>query len=254
MKKRTKTNLKIIGATSVCIFSLTTLFTTTIAWFSSNRTVDTSGMSVRVSMISRAFSSMTVHRCDLSLSTSSTLHFYSEPVVAINNVGAMVETGDLHMDNYSTLNQTQPVLFLFTLETGTYEDDVNIVATSDNAYFTNVITAQNVANFPFSSASAFKSASYSSNNFPFDNVVISDYSTTTTFVEIDGQNTPTYHQSISLFEGTSHTAVKYVAVILDYYADAIEYIKNLPANANYVSIAESNNNSIGFYCDWILEM
>lgn len=254
MKKRTKTNLKIIGATSICIFSLTTLFTTTIAWFNSNTSVNDSGMSVRVSMISRAFSSMTVHRCDLSLSTSSTLHFISEPVVTINNVGAMVETGNLHMDNYSTLNQTQPVLFLFTLDEGTYEDDVNITATSDNAFFTSVITAQNVANFPFSSASSFKSASYATNDFPFDNVAVSDLATTTTFVEINGQNTPTYHQSIELFDGTSHTTVKYIAVVMDYYAAAIEYIKNLPANANYVSIAESNNNSIGFYCDWILEM
>ena len=48
MKKRTKTNLKIAGATSMCLFALTSLFTGTIAWFSSNQSVSGSGMSVTV--------------------------------------------------------------------------------------------------------------------------------------------------------------------------------------------------------------
>ena len=254
MTKKTKTNIKIASATATCIFTLASFFTTTLAWFSSNQSVGANGMSVRVSMLSRAFSSFTVHRCDLSLSTSSALHFYSEPVVAFDNVGKIVETGNLHMDNYSTLNQTQPVLFLFTMESGTYEDEINIVAKSDNDSFTTLITAENVARFPFSSASSFKSASYSSNTFPFSNVEVSDLGTMTSFVEIFEEDDPEFTQSIELFRGTSHTEIKYVAVILDYYSDAIEYIKKLEENINYVSIAARNNNSITFYCDWYLEM
>ena len=254
MTRQTKTNIKIASATATCIFTLASFFTTTLAWFSSNQMVNASGVSVRVSMINRAFSRFTVHSCDLSLSTSTVLHFHSEPVVALDNVGKMVETGNLRMDNYSTLHQTQPVLFLFEMESGTYEDDINIVAISDNASFTTLITAENVANFPFSSASSFKSASYISNAFPFNNVQLNDYDSRTSFVEINGQNTPTFNQSIELFRGTSHTEIKYVAVILDYYADAIEYIKALDENSNYVTIAEANNNSISFFCDWYLKM
>ena len=48
MTGRMKTNLKIIGATAVALFSLTTVFTGTLAWFAANQTVSTTGMSVKV--------------------------------------------------------------------------------------------------------------------------------------------------------------------------------------------------------------
>lgn len=52
MTSRKKTNLKIIGATLVGLFSLTSLFTGTLAWFSMNQSVSATGMSVRVAKMS----------------------------------------------------------------------------------------------------------------------------------------------------------------------------------------------------------
>ncbi len=52
MTSRKKTNLKIIGATLVGLFSLTSLFTGTLAWFSMNQSVSATGMSVRVAKAS----------------------------------------------------------------------------------------------------------------------------------------------------------------------------------------------------------
>lgn len=48
MTKAKKNNLKIIGATAMCLFTLTGLFTGTLAWFASNSAVAATGMSVTV--------------------------------------------------------------------------------------------------------------------------------------------------------------------------------------------------------------
>ena len=48
MKTRKTNNLKIALATVICIFTLATTFTGTLAWFSSNRSVEATGLSVTV--------------------------------------------------------------------------------------------------------------------------------------------------------------------------------------------------------------
>lgn len=246
-----KVRRSIIVATAMSIFSLFSVFTATIAWFMSNLTTPVSGMEIRVKTIDVAFSRMTVHRCNLSASTSAVLQFYEEPSVTISGYGSMEATAGLDMDNYSDLNQTQPVLLLFTLNDDTYEDDVVITATSDNENFVYQITAQNISEFPFSSAVKFKSASYSTANFPFNNVVISNLTTNTSFVNINN-GAATYNYTIEPFHGTRHTVVKYVAIVLDYYADAIQYI--FSQNLGFETLAVDNNNAIDFYCDWTLEI
>ena len=251
-KKMLKTTKRIVVATMMGLFSLFSVFTATLAWFMSNLSTPVSGMEVKVKVMDTSFSQMTVHRCDLSASTSSVLHFYSTPSYTISNTGAITTTAGIDMDNYSDLNQTQPVLLLFTLVENTYEDDIVITATSENENFVYQITAENISAFPFSSAVKFKSASYSTNDFPFTNVVVSDLTTNTSFVTINGGGSATYNDSIVPFQGTSHTVVKYVAIVLDYYSDAIQYI--FGQNLGFETIAADNNNAIDFYCDWTLEI
>ena len=52
MTRTKKTNLKIIGATVVSLFSLASLFTGTLAWFAANQAVSATGMSVKVAKAS----------------------------------------------------------------------------------------------------------------------------------------------------------------------------------------------------------
>ena len=52
MTPKIKTNLKIAIATATCVFSLATLFTGTMAWFSMNQSVATTGMKVTVGKMS----------------------------------------------------------------------------------------------------------------------------------------------------------------------------------------------------------
>ena len=246
-----KTTQKIVIATVMCLFSLFAGFSATVAWFSMNINTDVTGMEVRVKVMDVAFSSLTVHRCDLSSSTSSVLKFFEEPSVRVSNTGDMTVSAGLDMDNYSELSQTQPVLLLFTLEDGTYEDEIVVSATSDQTSFVSVITEDNIARFPFSSVVKFKSASYGSGPFPYDNVLISDLSTTTSFVTIN-DGSAIYNRYREPFHGSRHIVIKYVAIVLDYYPEAIEFIKN--NSDGYALIAIHNDNAIDFYCDWMLEI
>ena len=238
-------------ATVMCLFSLFSVFSATYAWFASNLNTPVSGMSVRVKVIETDFAQMTVHRCDLSASTSTVLHFYSEPSVTISGYGNVEQVAGLDIDNYSELNKTQPVLLLFTLNADTYEDDVTITATAENENFVSRITPENIGEFPFSSAVKFKSASYTGNSFPFNNVVVNDLSSPTSFVTI-GQGSATYNRYIQPFNGTAHTVINYIAIIIDYYPEAIQYI--FSQSLGFEVYAADNDNAVDFYCDWTLEI
>ena len=256
---KNRKNLKIAGATILCIFSLATAFSGTMAWFASSETVTATGMTIRVTIEDTDLNALTVHRCDLSNSTSSLLKFDSTPSVSLNGHGVNEgEVSLLTMDNYTTLNQTQPVLLLFTFPEGTYEDDIDLTATTPNVDFVSSVTTDNVDEFPFSSAVTFKVLKYSSASFPFDNVQLVDNNsnqlyTTASFVTIDtSSDTYSYNQTITLFSSNSHTSLTHLAVIIDYYSAAIEYIKG--HSTNYMSAVATNGNVVNYTCDWTLEM
>ena len=255
VNKKTKTNMKIAVATATCVFTLATTFTATIAWFASNGNVAATGMSITVRLDSTSVNGVTVHRCKLSESTSTHLKFESEPSVRISGSGSVQEISGIEMDDYSILNQTQPVLLLFTFNDGIEADSINMTASADSATFISAATALNVSSFPFSSAVRFKCASYTSATFPFDNVATADLSNTASFASVtldnQGQVTDTsFTQQLNLFSGSGDAEVTYLAVILDYYPDAIDYIVN---NTSY-DIFQGNNNCINFICDWSLAL
>ena len=250
VSKTKKARHGIIMATSMCLFSLFSVFSATYAWFSTNLNTETKGMEIKVKTIELDYSAMTIHRCDLSASSSAHYHFFSTPSAIITNSGSTSVAG-IKLDNYSKLNKTQPLLLLFTLTDEVYEDDVTVSAISENDSFTTEITAQNVAHFPFSSAVRFKSMSYAGENFPFDNVLVSDLSSYTSFASVSGQTT-SFTNTIQPFNGESHSIIKYIAIVMDYYPDAIDYIFN--QNLGVGSIAANNNNAVDFYCDWTFEI
>ena len=251
MTRTNKTNLKIILATGTCIFSLASLFTSTLAWFASKQAVSATGMQIRLNNEGMVLTMMTIHRCNLSASSDSKLVFFSDPAISVSSSG--ISTSTLTMDNYSDLNRTQPVLMLFTLNNGTKESEVVVSAKSDNENYVSTITVDNISAFPFSTAVAFKSASYTGDSFPFDNVQLSSLSQTSSFVTIENHSYSGYSSQIDLFTGSDATkTIKYVAVIMNYYPEAREVL--LTNNVGVDVIAADNNNVINFYCDWTLEI
>lgn len=251
MKLSIKSRTKIVIATMIAIFSLASAFSATYAWFAMNVSVQATGMQIRVNNEGTLLNMMTVHQCNLSASSDSKLVFFSEPAITVSTSG--VTTSTLTMDNYSDLNRTQPVLLLFKLNSGTKESEVTVGAKSDNANYVSTITAENISAFPFSTAVAFKSASFTAASFPFDNVQISSLTQTSSFVTIQNHSYSGYSSQISLFTGSdANKTITYVAVVMDYYPEAREVL--LTNNVGVDVIAADNNNVINFYCDWILEI
>ena len=249
MASRKKTNLKIIGATAVGLFSLTSLFTGTLAWFSMNQSVSTTGMTVRVKSISSIISKVTIHNSILDITTSSVIQFENTPIATINIAGAgnnSMASATIDIDDYSELYPTKPVLFLFTLIDGVKNEDINLFAKT-NESIVDIVEEEDVNKTPLSSAVWFKSAAYTNASFPFNNVVVNDLSSTAQFADYSAA-TPTFNNSITLYSGTGSAIVKYVAVVMEYETTAIETIK-----ANNTQIALEYDR-IGFYCDWIMEM
>ena len=242
----------------VTIFSLASIFTGTIAWFAVNREVETTGMSVKVSLIQTDVNCLTVHKCDLSASTSSVLQFNPEPSVVATGQGSVTTASGIKMENYSTLNQTQPVLLLLTFNEGKVESDIDMTATSDTNSFVTAATAQNIGAFPFSSAVKFKTCAYSDSyqSFPFANVQTASYSNDISFVTFTKDNegaitSYTYNRNLTIYDGgSSNTSIKYLAIILDYFPDAIDYIIN---HTSY-DVFNGHNNCIDFFCDWLMEL
>lgn len=255
MTKTFKARLGIAAATTVCIFTLASVFTSTIAWFAAERSVHMTGMSFTVTTGETDLNSMTVHKCNLSASTSSVLVFNSTPSVTATGHGSVATASGIEMENYSTLNQTQPVLLLLTFNSGITQNDIDMTATSNTGSFVSSATAQNIGAFPFSSAVRFKVATYSVNSFPFNNVQVSDYSSDKSFVTLtkngEGQVTSTsFNSNITFYDGNSNTPVTYLAIILNYYPDAIDYIIS---QTNF-EVFQNHNNCINFFCDWIMEL
>ena len=252
MGKFNKKKANIIGATCMAIFSLSSVFAGTYAWFAMNTEVGATGMTVRLNNEGNMLSILTIHRCNLAASTDSKLVFYETPSCTVSANG--ISYGEAPaMDNYSDLNQTQPMLLLFGFNANTNEADITIKAKSDNEEYVRTITAENISHFPFSTTVQFKSASYTNATFPFENVQKSALAQSTSFVTITNHSYDSFTNNINLFTGSdANKAVSYVAVIMDYYPEAREVL--LTNNVGVDLLAANNNNAIDFYCDWVLEV
>lgn len=268
MKKVTiknKKGIKLLVATAMTIFSLVAVFTGVIAWFAAHNLVDGSGMSVQVQTTGNAFSSLTVHRCIINESSSTIYKFEEQPAISVDSQGhATVPTGEpniFHIDDYSSLNRSQPVLLLLHLQEGTLASNVSISATtptnySDYADAGFLVNASTVNHFPFSFTSFFKSGSYTTSSFPFNNVVVSDLKQDSQFVVMNGDNFSSLNSDISMYSGGSDTvngngAIRYVAIVINYLDAAIQKLISVNMGSAYV---KNNDNKIDYYCDWKLNI
>ena len=255
MKSGIKKTTTLIISTAATLFTLVTSFTATIAWFASMNNVTATGMTITVKMEDSDIQSLTVHKCILSASTSSVLKFEETPSVTVSGHGVVEAASGIEMNDYSTLNQTQPVLLLFTFQDGIIDNAINLTASTESDSFVTAATNSNIGAFPFSSASNFKCVTYSSQSFPFDNVLTNSLSSPISFVALtkDGNGNVTstsFNNNLNIYTGASNTTITYLAVILDYYADAIDYIVK---NTNY-EVFSTHNNCIDFFCDWMLSL
>ncbi len=243
-------NMKIAGATGLTLFSLVASFTAAIAWFSADNTdVTASAMTFIAKNYSTSFVSVEVHKCIPDQCNSTTLAFSS--VAAMTVYDSSTPSASLIVDDYGELNKSQPVLLLFNLTSGTKEGDVKITANTNTGTFLQAITAANVNKYPLSNAVNFKSAAFNrpGEGFQYSTIQVASLTQSSKFVNSITAGS-TLNTNPTIFDGgDSETVVTHVAVVMDYYVDAVEAIK---AVASGNSLVTNNGNRLGFDCDWTM--
>lgn len=116
--KRTlnKKNTKIFAATSLALFSLVTVFTATIAWFSLNKSIQGGGMKVAAADDVGRLNKIEIFEFDKVLDKSGVPHysFYRTPSATVFG-GEGLEDEYFLMGDYNPLHTDHPILVLFTL-------------------------------------------------------------------------------------------------------------------------------------------
>lgn len=193
------------------------------------------------------------------------------------------ESGSCFMGSYGVLEKIHPVLFLFELGddtvtnyVATSEAPINITAKTDIDYYIGdgvdgrTIYADNEINVasgkfnPLSSVVRFSSRTFATsadlgtitkqngftneegdtyNTFDFDSNSLSNPGS---FVNFDTNNSYDSFNSEPVIYSNDSTAVKYIAVVFDYYEFAVESIYGAFLGNEVLS------NEITFTCDWTM--
>lgn len=248
--RKNKKNIKVFAATGMCLFSLVAVFAATITWFTMNNSVGASSMSVKVkSAAGVKLSGIKVYKCISNKCTFdtngnvATLVFDQNPISSYGSDGsASSDSVELVMEYYGDFINSDPVLMLFTLET---DSTLNISASTQQTSFGSAITSSNQNSYPLSNAIYFRYSESITTNSD-GNYVASSLSGNSSFViVVESEETTTYSwsQNVGVYNTTS--IVHQVGIIVDYYSDAVEYIK-----ANLLSL--DGISKVGFTCDWSL--
>lgn len=117
MKTLSKKNAKIIGATSMAIFSLVAVFTATIAWFTLNRDVAGGGMKFIAVDEQGRLNKIEIFEYIEALDKSGISHYsFSRTPSATVYGGDGLDDDYFLMGDYNPLHTDHPILILFTLK------------------------------------------------------------------------------------------------------------------------------------------
>ena len=114
MRKTGKKNLKIAGATVIALFSLTTVFTATFAWFALSKNVNSSGATIEADPASGRLNKIEIYvPNDLEHPVvDNTYVFKNTPSSTIFGNG---NSNNIYLGEFESLSIDHPILILFTL-------------------------------------------------------------------------------------------------------------------------------------------
>ena len=269
--------MKIAALTSILVFALGAAFAGTAAWFSAITAVDQGGNSFPVKPMSGKFKSMTVYPLNTEASDLSKMVFdvsetsYVERATVSNWDSKTVtysKNREFQMGTYDLLWPTHPILLVIhfdELVTPSAGEPLQIQGESIvNEYLgsVNSLTGHDTIKvdrglskdsfFPLSSAIETFSTSYDEDEF--DALIDGNDQVTYTYTQRDAfqksafvsftfedgrAKDPQFHQKPTFFSATSGS-IQDVAIILDYYSTAIEFVFS-----NFLGTEE-----MAFACDW----
>lgn len=282
MKRTNKNLLKIVAATSVCIFSLFSLFAGSTAWFLSVQNVDNGVDGMKVKEALRQFKKISIHRfVSSTIVDGNTTYYFDQAVAASLTVDQIISgTGTLTfaMDKYSLLRRTNPTLALIELSdtyTASAADPVSLTLSTETTAFLTSYTAAEVAamttrplsNVVKANAGYLTVEGESGDDttsiddisqtgemtYAIDGTTKSDSqyvfsapSSYSQFVSFSGNTPLTPVTDLSLVNMTTGEKAKYIYVIFDYNVDALETIYNHFLGESFLE------EDLYFQCDWTM--
>ncbi|MCR5078974.1 MAG: hypothetical protein K6B65_03530 [Bacilli bacterium] len=217
---------------------------------------------MEVASLTGSFRTLTVHPWDEENSTDSTYVFESSAVATYtynensDSVTLTKATGvtTFGLERYSLLEPSQPVLYLFQFEADTLDSEISIEATSSTETFLgSVENGLEAEDNPLSSVVKFSSISFGST--PSYSITKTDLSEEDHFVEMsqDGGTFNSYNKEKTFYFGTADSEMRYVGIVFDYYAEAMEYIYSMNLG-NDVLMTLNIDEDVGFKFDWTVTL
>ena len=266
-KIRNNKSLKIIASISVVLFSLVATFSGAIAWFQVMRSTTSNSEGMKVSLSSGVLKSLSFHELDPNdgIVTGedgevTSYKFSSEAISTIDitwgdtaNPEYNVKTPSL--GRYSLLSKTNPLLLVFELNSPTQANVVSIKATAAQQYTASQY--ESLANADSNPLSWV--VKYSSKVITANSMVASDYTIATNtlsaedhFATIDAKgNLSSFSQNKTFYQGNSTTLINYVCIVLDYYAEAMEYFYAVNLGKTFIN---DFSHDVPFDIDWSMEI
>ena len=276
--RRKNSNLKLISAISVSIFSLAVLFMGTFAWFTAlrDRQLATSNP-FPISATAANFDKITIHT--LNSTVDGTYKFNADDSHWVDDDG--VYHGDpINFGTYTIMSRVHPILLIFHFReqiTPDVNNPVSITAVTEETFVADGELDETTGNKkikieaednPLSSIIEFKSFSYANNTAGAGGTSavtgISSYNSTTatfdytvaslsgsdSFVNLTNNNGDITYNDFddekTFFSATSGN-IRYVAIVFNYYVDALDYIYSY-----YLGSDAMERDYILFKCDWTM--
>lgn len=252
-KKFLRSPLKVLAATSVTIFSLLTVFTSTAAWFDSKKTFDNGANQMEVADM-EAFQSIALY--ETIHADENNYYFGTTPVVTSNTSIPLGGTDD----PFRADDPCHPLLMVIEYEAP--NSNALVFASTDSSFICD--TATEVSRNPLESASGNPLSSIVS--FYCNGYAAAIPTTTYNAQQVYGFSTSTLKNSWTnsafatllgsgiVFNGrpclysSGETTIVRVALIIEYNVDAINFI------SSYYMGNELLSEDISFSCDWTLEV
>lgn len=279
--RKSNKSLKIFGATSVAIFSLTAVFTATIAWYAANKSVQSESGTITIADLSRLFGKLSFHKY-LGKDSSGNLLFdqkaggFFEISESTHTIGYSGDPSACQMDSYSLTNPRHPLLAIIELNrlVNASNSQFKITAQTSHYYlgdFKNGTPRETLVaqNNPLSSIVRFSTDHYeklsdiasgtatiegaSYNTYVYANPSDNSWDS---FVELthNGEELvfSNFNQELTIidsdkFSSQENKKIQYVTMIFDYYDDAINFVYN-----RYLGNSLLNEEFVHYACDWTL--
>lgn len=264
-KKSGNKTLKIVCATSLCIFSLLSVFVGAWAWFIAKRSVGVSNDDFKINNIGEVVSSVEFHTLNQEKEIDGVTYYLfnktPSSTVTIED-GEGTQTGSISLGTYSSLDPHHPVLMLFELNNAAA---ATISLETDSFYITDGVELA-ATNNPLSSVVEFYSFTYSStrrdptslysrtktvDGTDYYSLGTSEFipgTNSSSFVDMNnGEFTGTFNSEVSVYNGST-SGMEYIGIVVDYYAESLEYIFS-----HYMGNSLLDN-EITFACDWEMSL